>query len=140
LPWLPAPEPGIFQRDTTPEGVDDRLIEGLDAYRNHDAKSARRLLATARVTGPMEQVRRIYLGSAELQLGRPDDALETLRSVDVSSVPEPWRGETLRGLALAHAALGHASAADSVWRILSSRPGELGEEARRALSGTTIRP
>lgn len=140
IPWLPVPEPEIFQRDSSSEEIDPRFTEGLLAYRNHDAKVARRLLASARTTGPSEQVRRIYLGSSELQLGDPRAALATLRSVELAQVPDPWRGEAQWALALAYAGTGQASAADSLWRLLSSRPGELGERARRALDGTSDGP
>lgn len=131
--WLPDAEPTVLQRDSIPSPADERLIEGLRAYHKHDARRARTLLAGARASGPLEEVRRIYLGSSELQLGRAGDALRTLGAVDLRELPEPWRSETEWTIALANEATGHRSSADSIWRNLSSRTGPIGERARRKL-------
>lgn len=132
--WLPEPEPTVFQRDATREAADPRIVQGLAAYRDRDARTARRLLSAARANGPLEQVRRIYLGSALLHLGQEHDALETLRAIELAQVPEPWKSETQWLLALAHGETGNTAKADSLYRLLAARPGEIGERARRAQS------
>lgn len=132
--WLPEPEPTVFQRDATRQAADPRIVQGLAAYRDRDARTARRLLSSARATGPLEQVRRIYLGSALLHLGQEDDAFETLRAIELAQVPEPWKSEAQWLLALAHEGTGHTAKADSLYRLLAARPGEIGERARRAQS------
>ena len=131
--WLPDAEPTVLQRDSIPSPADERLIEGLRAYHEHDARRARTLLAGARASGPLEAVRRVYLGSSELQLGRAGDALRTLGAVDLRELPEPWRSETEWTIALANDATGRRTLADSLWRVLSSRTGPVAERARRKL-------
>jgi len=130
--WLPAPEANVLTRDSLDAAADPRVAEGLAAYRDRDAMASRRLLRSARAAGPLEQVRRIYLGNAELQLDQPRAALETLRGVDLALVPEPWQGEARWSLALAYSRTGRGRAADSRWELLSKRPDEIGERARRA--------
>ncbi len=140
MAWLPMPEPSVFLRDSTQVALDPSLTAGLAAYRNHDAKEARRLLGRARAEGPNEAVRLIYLGSSELEVGDTKAALRTLAQVDLSEVPEPWRGETRWTQAVAHAREGHAAAADSLLRLLAERSDDLGERARRMLDPQHSRP
>lgn len=134
MAWLPAPEPTVVQRDSMATAVDPRFAQGLSAYRDRDAKTARRLLASARATGVEENVRRIYLGSAELQLGDARAALRALKPVDLAQVPEPWRSEAIWCLSLASAGVGERAAADSLLHLLAVQPGEIGDRARRALN------
>lgn len=130
--WLPSPEANVLTRDSSEAPPDPRIVEGLAAYRLHDAATARRLLERSRAQGALEQVRRLYLGNADLQLGQPGAALDVLESVDLGEVPEPWRSEAEWSLSLAYSRTGRTRAADSLWQLLSDRPGEVGERARRA--------
>lgn len=134
MAWLPAPDPAGATRDLQGGGPDPTLQSGLDAYRRHDAVAAARLLAHARAEGAWEDVRRLYLGSAQLQLDDARAALATLRTVDPARMPEPWRGEALATLALAFDRTGQGREADSLWRMLAAREDDLGRRARRALA------
>lgn len=131
--WLPAPEADVLARGPLDDATDPRLLQGLDAYAARDAARARRLLGAARAEGALEQVRLLYLGNVELQLGDAGRAAATLRAVELARVPEPWRSEAQWSTALALDALGDPAAADSIRRGLASRPGPLAERARRAL-------
>jgi hypothetical protein len=138
--WLPAPEANVLTRDFLEGNPDPRIAAGLEAYRNHDAAAARRLLEPARAEGAIEQVRRLYLGNAELRLDRPRSALEALLPVDLAQIPEPWRGEAQWSLALAFARTGQGRSADSLWLLLSERSDEIGARARRARQDSTTAP
>jgi hypothetical protein len=132
--WLPAPDPSILTRDSTAARIDGRILRGLEAYRNLDPATALRLLERARATGPLEQVRRVYLGNAQLLTGNPRAAIATLSDVDFTLVPEPWQSEAQWSLAEALARIGRNGAADSLRRALAERSGEVGERARRILA------
>lgn len=66
------------------------------------------------MSGPSEQMRRIYLAQVLVELGQPHEALELLRSLDWMSVPEPWRHDAALLLARALRLEGDPAAADSV--------------------------
>jgi hypothetical protein len=122
IAWLPAPAADVLTRSAREDATDARLLEGLDAYAARDAGRARRLLATARAAGALEQVRLLYLGNAELQLGHPGRALAALRAVELARVPEPWRSEARWSMALALDGAGDPAAADSIRRALAAAP------------------
>lgn len=128
---LPAPDASILTRDGGDSLDDGSVVPGLEAYRRADYAEARRLLETAHASGPLEQVRRLYLGNSLLQQGDARGAIRTLRSVDRSLVPEPWLGEMDWSLAVALATMGDRAPAESLRRILAERPDDIGARARR---------
>lgn len=130
--WLPVPRPIVLNRDSLSVTADEALSDGIAAYRAQDAATAVRLLRLAHVTGALEQVRLLYLGNALLQLDRAHEAVDALQSVQLATVPEPWRTEALWFLGVAWRAAGETSRADSLLRELSAVPGEIGDRARRA--------
>jgi hypothetical protein len=127
---LPSPDVGILTRSVPDATSDPALIAGLDAYRRSDYAAARRALGNARGTGPLEQVRRLYLGNAQLQLGDARGAVQTLRGVDRAFVPEPWVAELDWSLAVALATAGEHAEAESLRLVLSGRPDSIGTRAR----------
>ena len=132
IDWLPSPNPVVVTRDSLPAATDQALADGLAAYRAHDAATTVRRLQNAHASGPLEQVRLLYLGNALLQLHRAPEAVAALQSLHPSMVPEPWRSEALWSLSLAWRATGETSRADSLLHVLSLQPGDIGERARRA--------
>lgn len=105
-----------------PRGVSDaRLLEGLDAYARHDARAAEHQLANARAGGREESVRRLFLASAVLARGDERRAAALIESVDLQrDLPEPWRAEGLRTLALAWRRSGRVAQADSLASLLEA--------------------
>ena len=129
LGWLPDPEASVFQREVEDAVVEPTLRRALVAYRQRETRFARDLFLQANTEGVAEEVRLIYLGSTELQLGRPGAALVALQRVRLDLVPEPWRGETLWTLYVAHRLGGHREAAESLRRVLSARADSIGARA-----------
>jgi hypothetical protein len=127
---LPSPDMHILTRSVPDTIENPGLIAGLDAYRRNDYAAARRALANAHATGTLEQVRRLYLGNAQLQLGDARGAVRTLRSVDRALVPEPWIAELEWSLAVALATAGEHAEAESLRTVLSGRPDSIGTRAR----------
>jgi hypothetical protein len=120
--WLPAGS-GVVQRASA---IDPHLVAGLEAYARHDAGTAERELAAARASGSAEAARRVFLASAVLSRGDAERAIGLLESVNFDQdLPEPWRTEALRTLALAWRRAGRAGQADSLVRELGAR--ETGE-------------
>jgi len=136
--WLPDPEASVLQREAEDAVVEPTLRRALKAYRQRDLRFARDLLLQANTEGVAEEVRLIYLGSTELQLGRPQASLAALQRVRLDLVPEPWRGEALWSLYLSHRLGGHKEAADSLRRILSVRGDAIGARARDGAPGASV--
>lgn len=87
LDWIAAPELVTLRSDS----VDPQLLDGLRAYDRQDAGETVRLLESAHVSGPYESIRRIYLASAYLHIGRPEDARTALDGVPMETLPPEWR-------------------------------------------------
>jgi hypothetical protein len=117
-------------RDLQVSDADTMIAAGLRAYNRGDYTGARRRLETATISGRLETVRRIYLGSTLFELGDAADAVLLLRDLDLTRVPEPWKSETQWTLALALESCGHAAAADSILTLLSRQHNPAGERAR----------
>ncbi len=128
---LPVPDPSILTRTLSDSLDDGSIARGLEAYARGDHAEARRTLAAARATGPLEQVRLLYLAGSRLEEGDARGAIRDLRRVDRSLVPEPWRGELDWSLAVALASVGEHASAESLRQGLADRPDEIGERARR---------
>jgi len=124
---------GLARGERGEDGADSTMRRGLDAYARGDWEGARRALAGFATTGPAEQARRIYLGSALLELGRAADAAATLSRVEPVQVTEPWRSESRWMLAQALARSGRRASADSLLRALAETPNEVGERAQQAI-------
>jgi hypothetical protein len=130
--WIPiAHEETVLRsadRSSTPslEGV-------LEAYRHRDAEGA--IEALQRVDIPPEEImatklRALYLASAYENAGRHDDALATLRSMNVASLPVQWRRQARWVEYCALVRTGQADEARAVLETLVDEPGEIGERAR----------
>jgi hypothetical protein len=117
-------------RDLQIPGADTTITAGLNAYNRGDWSAARQLLETAKTGGRLEIVRKIYLGSALLELGEHAAAVQLLRDLDMKLVPEPWKSETQWTLALALERGGHTAAAESILAVLSRQRNPAGERAR----------
>jgi hypothetical protein len=131
--WLPAAASDIRLRDGAEGIADEDLAEGLAAYASRDLNEAIARLQRAELTGPLETIRRVYLGNALAMSGEHHEALELLRTITIDPLPDPWRSETLWTLYVALRASGRADSADSLLRRLALEPLEIGERARRQL-------
>jgi hypothetical protein len=128
--WMPTP-----LRDVSMDmpGPPTPLSMAMDAYEEHDPARALALLENVgqdrNETDAM--LRRLYQASALVNDDRPEEARQILDDLDVTRLPEPWRGRagwvqyiTLRKTA-------EDSRADQVLEELTQEPGEIGEMARK---------
>ncbi len=77
------------------------------AIRHYDARrpaAAARLLAASRFTGGAEDLRVLYLASCLVHMDRPAEAENLLETLDIGSLPPPWRDAARRTLAAARKA------------------------------------
>jgi len=119
-PWLLTSADGVLLREG--EAEDPHLARGFAAYARHDLAAARRELEQAQGHDTSEQARRLYLAHVLLMQGEPARALALLQSLDWVQIPVAVRREAARIDARALRATGHAAAADSLEKRLSSTP------------------
>jgi hypothetical protein len=128
---LPSAVGDVRMRAAVEETADSKLMEGLAAYAARDYEKAVDLLRSAEVSGQMEIVRKIYLGSALTWQERYGEAVEALRGVKARTLPDPWGSETRWTLYVSLKNSGRDEAADSLLDILTGERGEVGDRARR---------
>jgi len=92
--WLPPLRERVVSRSTqvTPPGLE----EALAAYAARDLETAVDRLESITAPAGWEEIRRIHLASARLNLGDPTGALEALAPVDLLAIPPPWREHVRR--------------------------------------------
>ena len=132
LHWLPGHSEDLSFR-AVPEAAGPDFTEGLEAYAQRDLDGAIESLEKTEVTGTLDTVRRIYLSSALAWDGQYEKAVEILRAVSTPAVPDPWGSEARWSLYVALKGSGRTTSADSLLRVLSEEPGEVGERARGIL-------
>jgi hypothetical protein len=130
--WIPPVSAGTVSRAAQPE-ADPSLAEGFRAYGEHRAEDAARRLAGARASGDLDLLRRLYLAGALYNSGNAAAAAETLRALDVETLPEPVKDEAEWLFALSLTASGRTGEAGSWFEKLAAREGAIGERARRRL-------
>jgi hypothetical protein len=123
----------IHLRNDVQPGVSEKLQQGIEAYSSGDLRGAADLLENTEVTGQLDNLRRLYLGSAYARLGEYHRAVQELESVTFISVPDPWGGEGRWTLYVALRALVRDEEAKSILEELAREPGEFGDRAREAL-------
>ncbi len=129
--WLPS-SPALVQRGGTKDNaLSGRLAEGLAAYYRHDLANAIRNLEEATVPYELEPFRRLYLANALTLSGDYAQAVKVLRKYSPDFLPEPWATEGNWTLLVAFERSGRRASADSLRRLLSTRPGQIGERIRR---------
>ncbi len=104
--------------------------EGIAAYAERDYPRAAELLGRAELTEGLEQCRLVFLASSLALHGEYKKALESLQSVVLDELPEPWSSEarwTLFGLLEWS---GRRADADSLLAVLATEEGEIGDCAR----------
>ena len=115
-------------------GADDpfsqELLAGLEAYSRDDLGLSVLLLDKAQVTGQLETLRRLYLGSALARQGEYVRAARLLRNMAITELPDPWSMEGRWTLYVALKGSGETTAADSLLTVLRQDAGELGARAR----------
>jgi hypothetical protein len=131
LRWLPFFFDDLQVRAEAGRDVSEDLIAAFDAYADHDAPTATRLLRGTEATGQLETLRKIYLGSALAWEGNYDEAVAVLHGVRAQTLPDPWGSETRWTLFVALRASGQDGAADSLLAVLAGERGEVAERARR---------
>lgn len=139
LPRLPAADLRGTIRSEGVTAADSVVLRGLDAYNRGDAREAERLLESARVSGRMADVRRIYLGSLRMQRGDAKGARGLLTGMQEVAIPEPWKSEARWTLALALAGTGDRAAADSLLDVLAAEQGPVAERAKAFLAARSGR-
>lgn len=108
----------------------DELVAGLAAYSRDDLALSILLLDKAKVTGQLEMLRRLYLGSALAQRGEYPRAVRVLRNLPTTELPDPWNLEARWTLYVALKGSGETAAADSLLVVMRKDEGELGARAR----------
>ena len=109
------------------------LAAGLEAYGDRDLEGAIDLLRSAEASGHLEEIRKIYLGSALAWNGAYPEAVSVLQEVSARTLPDPWGSEARWSLYVALKGSGWQRGADSLLHILSEESGEIGERARSRL-------
>jgi anti-sigma factor RsiW len=137
--WIPPVSEGTVSRAARPD-VDPDLAAGFNAYGDERAGEAVRLLERARAAGDLDLLRRLYLAGALYNSGEAAAAAETLRALDVETLPEPWKDEAGWLYALALTGSGHAGEGTAWFERLAGREGEIGDRARRRLGLSPSRP
>ncbi len=130
LQWLPTAAHKIQLRNGAETIANQNLAAGLEAYADRDLDRAVELLTGAEVSGPLDTIRRIYLGSALARNGAYKNALTVLQAVAADPLPDPWRCETLWTLYVVLREAGRDAAADSLLRALAREPLAIGDRAR----------
>lgn len=133
LRWLPTDSKELRFRATEGGIPNEGLLRGLEAYGNHDLTDAIASLRSAKASGQLETIRRIYLGSALAWNGDFEEAVKTLKTVDAGLLPSPWGSETRWTLYLAFSKAERESSADSLLRALAAEEGDVGDRAREEL-------
>ncbi len=137
---LPAPLEIVHLRAREQTADLPRLEDAIARYGSGNWSAAARLLDTPFEDARLEPLRRLYLASALLELGRNDEARSVLTPIATKALPEPyadWR-EWAR-LRTSPEAL-DAGRADSVVRALAGRPGPLQGKAQALLEASTDPP
>jgi TolA-binding protein len=158
LAWIPVaaaavllfivlkPDPGtemLQQLPTSFEGTRFRASvaassaefeAGLEAYAARDFKRASQLLGKATTSGPLETVRRVYLGSALAWRGKHEEAAKVLEDVALPTLPDPWGVEARWTLYVSLRETGQEAKADSLLRVLAKEAGPVGDRARGLLT------
>ncbi len=124
----------IHLRSDARTGESDNLQKGIEAYAGDDLRRAVDLLENAEATGQLDNLRRVYLGSACARLGEYEDAVNALKTVSFISIPDPWGGEGRWTLYVSLRALGRDEEAQSILVELAREPGQFGDRAREVLS------
>lgn len=133
---LPSYSFDLESRDTPESQASEDLKAGLLAYDHREFRRAAELLRSVETSGLDEvnrTIRQIYLGSALAWTGRHEDAVEALEKVPLLSVPGEWGKEARWTMYVALKGSGREASADSLLRLLATKPGEIGERARRFL-------
>lgn len=126
----------LHSRDITGAVPSEDLWAGLEAYNNKEFKRAIELLQNAKLSeqdAAHETIRKIYLGSALAWNRDYDEAVELLETIPFQLVPPEWSREAHWTLYVALKGSGRDESADSLIEIMSAKPGEVGERARRLL-------
>lgn len=134
--WLPPPSEEALRSDSGTWASSPEVAEALRAYARHDVADALarfRSLPSEAGSDYFDSLRGLYLASLLAATGADGEAQEALSSVDVNSLPEPWRGRARYVLQMTYRHQGRSAPADSLLRLLSGQPGELGERARDEL-------
>lgn len=131
--WLPSPSAVLQVRSGAADAEPPDLAAGLRAYDARDLEEAISTLSLAEGTGPLEDVRRVYLGSALVRTGRNDEAVAVLSGVATRTLPDPWGSESRWNLYLALAGCGRAASADSLLGELAREQTTIGRRARQEI-------
>ncbi len=135
LQVLPSYAADVRFRDAVDALDNADLTAGLQAYAAGDLGQAIELLGRAEVTGPIDTVRKLYLGNALAFEGQFHRAVQVLENEASGTLPDPWGSEARWTLFVALRASQRQASADSVLKVLAAEPGEIGDRARTFLAG-----
>lgn len=132
--WLPQATLDGHPRDATDSPAESLMVEGVRAYERRDLAAADRLLRTPIPASTNDYLRRLYLASTLVALGRDAEAIPLLDEAIADHLPQPWDGEWAWTLYVAFERQGLHARADSLFERLALRDDAVGNRAR-ALGG-----
>lgn len=128
--WLPAQGVDLRLRGAFDAPETGRLERGLQTYAAHDIRGTIAALEGLQLSGSLEHVRRLYLGSALVHARRYRDAVAILETLPDDGLPEPWGDEGRWAFFVALDKSGDRVRAGEVLRRLAGEPTAAGERAR----------
>jgi tetratricopeptide (TPR) repeat protein len=123
----------ISRASVTPGTFEAFRLRGLELYRSGDYEAALEHLGRAFDAKPEDDEVPLYIGSAHLMLGQPQDAARFFKSVSNKTSNDAIREECLWQLANAQIAAGLIAAANSTLDEVSSAAGPHAADARGLL-------
>ncbi len=90
LYWLPVDNVLSIQRSSGAKV--DQIYAAIEAYAAHDLDTVINILEHYEAQGSARDMANLYLASALLNRNRSVDAARVLETIDLHSVPYPWRG------------------------------------------------
>jgi hypothetical protein len=112
----------------------ERLRSGINAYDRGDDAAAVALLEETEAGSAYDELRRLYLAAARVALDRGADALPLLDSLEISTLPMPWRREARWFKAEALMQSGRSAEALVILQELASGDDEIAALATEYLS------
>lgn len=133
--WLPQATRDGHPRDGADSPAESLIVEGVRAYERRDLAAADRLLRTPIPASTNDYVRRLYLASTLVALGRDAEAIPLLDETIAEQLPQPWDGEWAWTLYVAFERQGLHARADSLFERLVLRDDAVGDRARALRGG-----
>ncbi|HEU4364269.1 MAG TPA: hypothetical protein VFT13_02270 [Candidatus Krumholzibacteria bacterium] len=135
--WIPISGEATLLRSPTNSSPSQDVTDALRAYRQRDAATAVEELRAFKVPvsdATVYTLRDLYLASALVNAAQPEEALATLETLGIESLPQPWRGHARWTYYLALMRVGRTNEAFALLGSLAQETGEIGQRAREEVN------